>query len=66
MKCSKCFVKECDRKHSNRHLCVGEVEGVKCTCFCQKSLKEFRLASAASVGTGAVVIAGKLKYCLQF
>lgn len=59
MKCTQCFINECDRKHSNRYFCVGESEGIKCTCVCQVSSKDANLASAASIGIGVAVIAGK-------
>jgi hypothetical protein len=62
MKCSKCFVKDCGRKYLNRHVCVGEEEGIQCTCICQVSSKEASIASAASFGSGLAAIVGEKKF----
>lgn len=60
MKCSSCFIKECDRKYSNRNICVGEKEGIRCTCICQASPEDVNVATTASIGSGAAAIAGKI------
>jgi hypothetical protein len=54
MKCSACENKKCGRKYENRHECVGEKEGIECSCSCQVSLVEEITASAASLGSGIV------------
>lgn len=58
MKCSKCIIKLCERKHTMRFLCMGEREGLKCTCICTLSPREARIASATTMGVGIATTTG--------
>lgn len=62
MKCSTCEKNECEGKYENRDKCIGEKEGIKCTCICRITRNEAVLSSALSIGTGVAVAAGKFGF----
>ncbi|XP_070500613.1 dentin sialophosphoprotein-like [Chironomus tepperi] len=57
MKCSACENNECEGKYEHRDKCVGEQEGIECTCICRITHNEAILSSAISIGTGVAVTA---------
>lgn len=58
MKCSACHNNECERSYENRDKCLGEKEGVECTCSCQTSSSEKITRYVASVGAGIAAVSG--------
>lgn len=59
MKCSACSKNECEAKYENRNKCLGEKEGVECTCSCQVSPSDSKKQKTASILAGAAAVAGK-------
>lgn len=58
MKCSACKKNRCDREYDKRYHCLGEKEGIDCTCTCQVSDLETVVTSAVSVAGGVALMAG--------
>ena len=58
MKSSACENNECEGKYEHRDKCLGEKEGIQCTCICRITHNEAVLSSALSIGTGVAVAAG--------
>lgn len=62
MKCTACEKNKCKGKYENRDECLGEKEGIECSCYCKRTKDEVIFSSILSIATGAAVTAGKILY----
>lgn len=58
MKCSACHENRCERDYHKRNRCLGDKEGIVCTCTCQVSSDETVGTAVLSIGAGIAAAAG--------